>query len=388
MGQVYQRLNFWYGLGNPTRVRLRGNKLTDPNIVVRQIIIMPRTKGAKKYWLVVEVSHVEDLHLVGEIMIDVKPSSAIHHETFVTVESGIRSGQLGSERIAVRSNLEKSHAQAIVTVRKRLLEDWAEVLQNPKPSKRLVRLVASDLAHARTELRVDARDRIFNSVDFLDSFGRQNPMANATRLTAALSRLRLQIEADVLNRYSLHYRFLNCMVVAENIAADIWDLQVMAYYGRPRHLRDEIAKRLDRMAIKPYFWAVMWIKNNIPSRDYGLPNNAMFIAQLLATEQRLGEIDMLLSEFKRANHNDKKFLLKLITLSISSFPTTSMPLSYLQLFETLQKKCRRLAIAKSKTEEQYKITANAMQAVIRYRASTDPNDCWYIAGSHRLIAKI
>ncbi len=384
---MYESLNFRYSLGKPTKIRLRGNKLTDPNIVVRQIKIMPSTKGAKKYWLVVEVSHLEDLHLVGEIMIDVKPSSAIHHETFVTVESGIRSGQIGSERVAVRSSLEKSHTQAIATVRKRLLEDWAEVLQNPRPSKRLIRLVASDLAHARTELRVDAKDRVFSSVDFLDSFGRHNPMANAARLTAALSRLRLQIEADVLNRYSLHYRFLNCMVVAENIAADIWDIQVMAHWS-PRLLSDEIAKRLDRMAIKPYFWAVTWIKNNIQAGRFGQPNNAMFIAQLLATEQRLGEIDMLLSEFKRASHNDKKLLLKLITLSISSFPTTSMPLDYLNLFEKLRKKAYRLAISNSKTEDQYRVVADAIQDLIRYRASTNPSHCWYIPGSHRLIVKI
>ncbi len=387
MSSEYERLKFRYSLGEPIAITTKGNKLNNPNIVVRQINILPSTKGAKKYWLVVEVSHVEDLHLVGEIMIDVKPDSAIHHEAFVTVESGMRSGQIGSERVLQRSRLERAHITALSTVRSRLLQDWIALLKNPSPSNDLLLVVASDLDNARLNLRVDARDRTRSTVRFADSLGRPNPRANAARLTAAIARLRLQIEADVLNKYSLHYRFLNCTVIAENIAADIWDMQVMAYRDT-RDYGSTILQRLNRIAIKPYFWAVIWIRNNIGDNPRDMALHAPFIAQLLATEQRLGEIDMLLSEFKRSNYEEKKVLLKLITLSISTFPRTSMPLSYLQLFETLQKKCRRLAIAKSKTEEQYKITANAMQAVIRYRASTDPNDCWYIAGSHRLIAKI
>lgn len=387
MSDEYERLKFRYSLGEPRSIVTKGNKLYDSRIVVRQINIWPSTKGAKKYWLVVGVSHVEDLHLVGEIMIDVKPDSAIHHETFVTVESGMRSGHIGSERVLQRTKLESRHVLALSTVRTELLVDWLALLKNPRPSNDLLLMVASDLDNARLSLRVDARDRTRSTVRFVDSLGRPNPRANAARLTAAIARLRLQIEADVLNRYSLHYRFLNCTVVAENIAADIWDMQVMSDRD-DRDFGKNVLQRLDRVAIKPYFWAVMWIRNNIGDNPRDMTLHLPFIAQLLATEQRLGEIDMLLSEFKRSDYDGKKILLRLIALSISTFPTTSMPLDYLNLFEQLRKKSRRLSISRSKTEAEYRVTVNAMQALIRYRASTDPSNCWYIPGSHRLIAKI
>lgn len=377
MSSEYERLKFRYALGEPKTIKVKGNRLSNPNITVRQIQIMPSNKGAKKYWLVVAVSHPDDNKFVGEIMIDVKPDSAIHHETFVTVESGIRSGYLGSQRVEARSGLEKNDIRILVDVRERLLDDWLEVLRDSKPTDDLVLKVVSDLEDSRTFLRTDTHERLFKTIGFLDSLGRHNPMANAARLTAAISRLRLQIEADIYTQKSLHYRFLNCTVIAENIAADIWDMQVMSTLERPNLVGPEFAKRLQRLPIKPYFWAVLWIKRSITLQPTSIDINAPFVAQLLATEQRLAEIDVLLSEFKRADQKGKKKILRIISLSIASFSTDSMPLDYLTLFGNLQKKLRRLAIAKSKTDEQYNITVSAMQSLIRYRQSDDPENAWY-----------
>lgn len=377
MNSEYERLQFSYSLDVPKSIKLKGKLLTNPNIIARQIRIMPSAQGAKKYWLVIAVSHADDQKYVGEILIDVKPDSAIHHETFVTVESGIRSGILGTQRAEAKTKLERDDVRILNDVRQRLLDDWLEVLKDSKPSDELVLKVASDLVNSRTLLRVDARDRLFKTIGFLDSLGRHNPRANAARLTAAIARLRMQVEADVFTRKSLYYRYLNCTVLAENIAADIWDMQVMAELGRPSYIGTEFAKRLKRMAIKPYFWAVLWIKHNISMRPMALAYNAPFVAQLLATEQRLGEIDILLSEYKRADNKAKKKLLQLVTLSIASFPTDSMPLDYLNLFANLRTKLPRLAITKSKTDKQYNITASAMQSLIRYRESDDPENAWH-----------
>lgn len=385
---AYSDLDFRYLLGRERSTRVLGKKLKDPHIRVRPIVITPSAKGAQKYWLVTKVSNVADLDRVGEIMVNVRPTESVDHETFLTVESGIRSGLLGSRNVKLHSGLDDSRAQAVNTVRDRLLEDWYEVVKTVNVSAELLRIVEADMQLARTALRRDAKSRIGASRDFTDSLGRMNPRANAARLTAAIARLRLQIDVDMASERSLRYRFLNCTVIAESIAADIWDMQVMSYrLARSNLLASQFQKRIERIPIKPYFWAYLWLKNRFDLTKLEDPNHTMFVAQLFAAEQCLGEVDMLLSEFKRSTGRARQDVLRVITMTLSAFPKHSLPVEYIHLFRIVGSQVRnKIPIIASRTDSQYAAAATEIQSTIRNRASTDPENCWYIDRRFRKIA--
>ena len=161
---------FRYGLGPILDVVANGEKLQNPQISVREIIVRPKNPSTDphKYWLVVDVNHMLDINLIGEVLVNVRPSAAINHETFLTVESGIRSGSIGAQNVDRRSRLDEERAVAADSVRHRLLEDWVALLENPEPSAQLLRMVAGDMQLARTELRKDAKDRVANRIGFRD----------------------------------------------------------------------------------------------------------------------------------------------------------------------------------------------------------------------------
>ncbi len=378
---------FSYTLGAEVGPIITGKKLRSRNIRARQILVRPGRNLSEKYWVVTKVEDVKDLDLVGELLIYVKPRPPLNeHETFVTVESGIRSSVQGSRNIALRSQLETERSATVVEVRQRLLDDWLRLLQDARSETGLLELVASDMQLCRTFLRKDARERIENSVGFRDSLARYNPSANAARLTAAIARLRLQLEYDALSEKSLRYRYLNCTTVAETIAADIWDLQVMlssVQVGRkstPAFMK-EAAKRLDRLGIKPYFWAKIWIQRHKLTHKENVRAAEMLVEALLA-EQQLGEIDMLLSELKHAEKDQQRLLLRIITMTLASVEYHSR--DYANFFSDVARMVRRnLGLSRSKPRAEYTKKVEEIQKHIRYRPQT-PDSPWILSDAFLL----
>jgi hypothetical protein len=382
---IREDLRFTYTLGAEVQPIITGKKLRSSNIRAQQILVRPGRNLSEKYWAVTKVSDRRDFDLVGEILIYVRPRPPLkEHETFVTVESGIRSGVQGSRNSAVRLQLESARSATVLEVRQRLLDDWLKLLQGNVSETELLELIASDMQLSRTLLRKDARARIERSVGFRDSLGRKNPAANAARLTAAIARLRLQLEYDALSEMSLRYRYLNCTTFAETIAADIWDLQVLLerYSSDRRTAKSfsaETRKRLDRISIKPYFWAKVWIDRWLNTDIYTI-QEAQLIVEALLAEQRLGEIDMLLSELKHADKNQQRLLLRVITMTLANVACKSD--DYQTLFVALQRAVRRtLSITRSTPEKDYTQKVEAIQKMIRYR-SQEPDSPWLLSDEY------
>ncbi len=387
---VQEDMRFSYTLGAEVQPIITGKKLRSSNIRARQILVRPGRNISEKYWVVTKVSDAKDLDLVGELLIFVKPRPPLkEHETFVTVESGIRSGIQGSRNSALRSQLESVRSDTVVEVRQRLLDDWQRLLQySDGRESQLLELIVSDMQLCRTLLRKDVRGRVEQSVGFLDSIGRMNPRANAARLTAAIARLRLQLEYDELTQKSLRYRYLNCTTFAETIAADIWDIQVLLkeFLSGKRVAKSfsaETRSRLERISIKPYFWAKVWIDRWLNTEVYSA-QEARLIVEVLLAEQQLGEIDMLLSELKHSDKNQQRLVLRIITMTLSNMECKSV--DYQTFFLRLRRSVQRtLAISKSTTEKEYSQRVEVIQREIRYR-SQEASSPWLLDKDHLLIS--
>ncbi len=385
---VREEARFTYTLGAEVQPIITGKKLRSGDIRAQQVLVRPGRNLSEKYWVVTKVSNDKDLDLVGELLIYVKPRPPLkEHETFVTVESGIRSGIQGSRNVALRSRLESARSDTVKEVRQRLLDDWYRLLlYSDGRESQLLELIVSDMQLCRTLLRKDVRGRVERSVGFLDSIGRMNPQANAARLTAAIARLRLQLEYDVLTEKSLRYRYLNCTTFAETIAADIWDVQVLLegfLLGRrtAKSFSAETRKRLDRVSIKPYFWAKVWIDRWLNTEVFNAQEGKLIVEALLA-EQQLGEIDMLLSELKHSDKNQQRLLLRIITMSLSSIEYKSV--DYQTFFLRLRRSVQRtLAISKSTTEKEYSQRVEAIQQEIRYR-SQEASSPWLLNDTYTI----
>lgn len=341
-------------------------------------------------WLITAVSNDADIYKVGELFFRVKPSPevAIEHETFVTVESGIRQGILAEENAELRREVDSQRSTTSQEVRSRLLNDWNTVLQaNLDISSELLILINSDMQLARTLLRKDARYRIGKSIYFLDSRGRKNPSANAARLTAAIARLSTQLEFDRISQQSLRNRYLTCTTISEQVAQDIFDLQCLANSRlSPMSVLREVSKRLTRLAIKPYFWGVVWVVNTFKSNDYADPTVVRKIAQALTAEQTVAEIDMLLSNIKlTADKNKQRNLLRLLTLTASR--TAHWFDDYYHFGLYIRKFIRQhLSITSSRTRSDYIFNVNTLQAGIRYRSTAD-DSIWHLSKSGLLAHK-
>lgn len=384
---VQEDMRFSYTLGAEVQPIITGKKLRSRNIRARQILVRPGRNISEKYWVVTKVSDIKDIDLVGEVLIYVRARPPLsEHETFVTVESGIRSGIQGGRNIALRSGLDTNHSKTVQEVRQRLLDDWFKLLQDSSGEADLLRLVASDMQLCRTLLRKDARSRVENSVGFRDSLARYNPSANAARLTAAIARLRLQLEYDALSEKSLRYRYLNCTTFAETIAADIWDLQTMlssVRVGRKRvnAFMREATKRLDRLGLKPYFWAKLWINHHGLTQSDS-PIAAEMLVEALLAEQQLGELDMLLSELKHAEKDQQRLLLRIITMTLASVEYRSG--DYSGFFKDIQRLVRRhLSITRSTPRDMYTKQVEMIQQHIRYRPQT-PDSPWLLGNQYLL----
>lgn len=380
---------FTYTLGVEKAITYNGKKLKGSKVRARQILVRPGSNHSEKYWLITQVNHIADIHCIGEILIRVRPSAAIDHETFVTVESGMRSGIIGSDNVAVRSKLDASRAEAITIVRGRLLDDWVRLLQDGHSTETdLLEVIAADMALARTLLRKDARARVEYSANFLDSMGRRNPSANAARLTAGIARLRLQVANDMINKKSLWYRYLNCSTLAENIAMDIDSMQYMAYRSdlMESTVHHRFVHLLDRLPIKPYFWAVNWVHNTYSPSEYGKSHVAQAIVSALLAEQCLAEIDMLCSELKRSERNHQREILRIITMILGTYSLTDLSEHYQDLFTDLKRHVRtKLNLSKSTLPHEYSNRVGMLQSMIRNRASLDTESPWYIQDIDKLL---
>lgn len=407
---VKENLKFSYSLGEEKEFEPSGLKLRSHTIKARQILVRPSDNKKEKYWVVTGVNEFEDINFIGEIFIKVEPEKgvAICHETFVTVESGMRSGILGRKNMQTNSDLERERIKTLDVVRKHLMHSYEELLRtNGEIDNQLLMQVAEDMKLARTNLRKDSRTRIEGSVGFLDSLGRRNPRANAARLLAAIMRIVKQIQADYIKKQSLRYRYLNCLTYSENIAADLWDMEFLLKRLRiaadksqseitreKKFINSQFALRLDRLEMKPYFWGVIYIRNNYKESEYGIVENAQAIVNVLLCEQVLGQVDDLLSEYKRGSRAEKLTVLRRITMLIGRQKTVELPACYKQLLTQLASYIHRnLGVSGAVMQPEYVKRAEKIQEMIRYRAmpkevSEPEENPWFIPSTKKLFEKL
>lgn len=377
--------NFRYELRDSEPVILLGNKLQDRNVIAKPLVIQPGNRVRAR--LITGVNSLSDIKFIGELAFNVTPSEgvAIPHETFVTVESGIRQGLLAQKSIQLRSDVDSQRSVTVLKVRERLIDDWYEVLcTGGDIESQLLELINSDMSLARTLLRKDARDRIGKAINFKDKFSRNNPSATAARLSAAISRLIAQIECDVINQKAMRSRYLTCITITEQISNDIFDIQHLAAYPISiKGMQREVAKRLNRLSIKPYFWAVVWANNKFSLTDYNNPDVLMLIANVLLAEQTLGQIDSLLSAFKySADKNEQRNLLRIITMTAAT--SADWPQDYQELGKYLRNFIRQnLSLSSSKKQEVYKAHAETLQDAIRNR-SVLKGSVWFMPDTELL----
>lgn len=378
---------FRYNLGEEFSTILNGKKLKNHSVKVRPVIIRPGSKI--RAHVITEVSDIRDINHIGEIYFDVqpKPEVAIEHETFVTVESGIRSGLFGQQSVVLRSFVDRERMKNISLVRERLLGYWSSiVVSGGELENDLLIATVEDMNYVRTLMRKYFRYQTNASVDFVAG-NKKNPRATAARLTAAIVRMLAQLESDRITKLSLKQRHRVCVTISETIESNVWDIQNLAVSTRDTEwVRKQVDIRLNNLCIKPYFWAVMYVQNTYQATQYGDLSVVRDIAHALLAEQTLGSLDMLFSDLKRSDYNGKKQILRIITMSLAQIRLNDkLPEIYKALFADLQADVRRqLSLNKAVVPAVYEKRVKALQEKIRNRPQESDSE-WFIANTKELF---